>query len=569
MKKFIGLFLIFAAMAAAMYSVSVCAEYEIQAPGGIVTDADSFISALGGEGAAQLIDGRITLMSDILLNGTIMIEAGEYVVNGAGCYLTRGDIIAGEPMISVGATLDFGHSKIASDTDAIVLDGLNKEYGGPLIKVKENGVLNIYKGTVLRNSSTDSDGAGIYNSGTVNFYDGKLENCVASENGGGICNSGVLNLLSGTITGCSARKGGGLYNEGLISIIAFNITSNSAMYGGGIYSVSDTSLTGGNIDKNTAVICGGGISNAGTLSLKEVSIAENSASYGGGLYNSGVCTLNGARLSENTAENGGNIYNGGAIMSENDGYEFKGGTLNIESGYIYNGVSKVKGGGLYNEADSETVLSGGSFSGSESVLGGGIYNNGTLKISGGGINSSKAEYGKAIFNLGTLIFSKSAYISKENDIFIPCSDDNAYAIKLASALTPELSAVLTPGVSDGDGWKYNYVAGTVMIVNAPDAEDDFLSSEYFRFKLTDNGEYDKKAKEKWKVNAVGALVKAQEFYETWWFWTIIAAGFLAVTAAVVIPLGLKKRRTEAVSDSTTPNQTGTSESPDKTDSSGS
>jgi hypothetical protein len=138
-----------------------------------------------------------------------------------------------------------------------------------------------------------SDGAGIYNSGTL-----ALTNCTISGNnanglsGGGIANQGAL-----TITGCTvsdnlnAQFGGGIanLNPGTATITGSTISGNTSGVGGGVYNDSSLALINSTISGNTATD-GGGIEAdqysydfSDAIFITNCTISANTSSVGGGL----------------------------------------------------------------------------------------------------------------------------------------------------------------------------------------------------------------------------------------------------------------------------------------------
>ena len=82
--------------------------------------------------------------------------------------------------------------------------------------VNNSGTFNFYNGR-LRDTKSKADGAAVYNTGTFNMYGGTItNNSSTTARGGGVYNAGACNLYGGAITNNGA--GGGVYNNGTLSV---------------------------------------------------------------------------------------------------------------------------------------------------------------------------------------------------------------------------------------------------------------------------------------------------------------------------------------------------------------
>ena len=81
--------------------------------------------------------------------------------------------------------------------------------------VNNSGTFNFYNGR-LRDTKSKADGAAVYNNGTFNMYGGIISNNGTTARGGGVYNAGTCNLYGGTITNNGA--GGGVYNNGTLTV---------------------------------------------------------------------------------------------------------------------------------------------------------------------------------------------------------------------------------------------------------------------------------------------------------------------------------------------------------------
>ena len=81
--------------------------------------------------------------------------------------------------------------------------------------VNNSGTFNFYNGR-LRDTKSKADGAAVYNTGTFNMYGGTINDNNTTARGGGVYNAGACNLYGGTIT--NNGSGGGVYNNGTLTV---------------------------------------------------------------------------------------------------------------------------------------------------------------------------------------------------------------------------------------------------------------------------------------------------------------------------------------------------------------
>ena len=171
-------------------------------------------------------------------------------------------------------------------------------------------------GVTIRNGK-DSDGGGIYNSGTATISASTISGNTSDNGGGGIYNWGTatITITASTISGNTADGGGGgITNYGTATISASTISGNTANMGngGGISNYGTATLTASTISGNTAD-SGGGISNRGPLSVTNSTLAGNSAtSAGGGALRNGnasIATLINVTISGNASTSQAAVWN--------------------------------------------------------------------------------------------------------------------------------------------------------------------------------------------------------------------------------------------------------------------
>lgn len=103
--------------------------------------------------------------------------------------------------------------------------------------VNNSGTFNFYNGR-LRDTQSKADGAAVYNTGTFNMYGGTISNNGTTARGGGVYNAGACNLYGGTIT--NNGTGGGVYNSGTLSVGgSATVTGNSP----NVYLAAGTTIT--------------------------------------------------------------------------------------------------------------------------------------------------------------------------------------------------------------------------------------------------------------------------------------------------------------------------------------
>ena len=103
--------------------------------------------------------------------------------------------------------------------------------------VNNSGTFNFYNGR-LRDTKSKADGAAVYNTGTFNMYGGTINDNNTTALGGGVYNAGACNLYGGTIT--NNGTGGGVYNNGTLTVGGTaTVTGNSP----NVYLAGGTTIT--------------------------------------------------------------------------------------------------------------------------------------------------------------------------------------------------------------------------------------------------------------------------------------------------------------------------------------
>lgn len=443
---------IFALLAAALWT-GASASDAVSSNGGNVTDAASFVAALGGEKAAYAKDNVITLLSDVALSGTVKLAKGEYTLNGAGCFMTRAKGFGGT-LISVGkgASLTLGNSRGSDDHPSLTVDGAGYDANEALLTVS-GGSLTVYAGTLF----TAGEGGGLcVDGGSALFYAGKITDCTAVRGGAVYVKSGEFSA-SMTISGCKAEEGGAIYNSGKTAMLG-TVTECEAARGGAVYNSAEGDYTTDSCEYTycKASESGGGFYTAGKLTIASgaVGIAYDDAAEGGGLYvaDGAETTLYGAQITMNTALRAAGMYNVGKLTLY-DGAEF-----------TYNKASET-GGGVINDGD--IVMLGGSISSNDSSGScGGIINRGSLDMSDGSISSNKSKLDTVgVDNYGYMKLSAHAFISFNNQVLLRrYTSEDGVEVRAAVDIVGELTAntpiaTFRPVSGSGEDYADAYVKG--------------------------------------------------------------------------------------------------------------
>ena len=115
--------------------------------------------------------------------------------------------------------------------------------------VNNSGTFNFYNGR-LRDTKSKADGAAVYNTGTFNMYGGTINDNNTTARGGGVYNAGACNLYGGTIT--NNGTGGGVYNNGTLTVGGTaTVTGNSP----NVYLAGGTTITLNSELDESARIC--------------------------------------------------------------------------------------------------------------------------------------------------------------------------------------------------------------------------------------------------------------------------------------------------------------------------
>ena len=306
----------------------------------------------------------------------------------------------------------------------------NKSVGtGGAIRNGNLASLTLIASTISSNRS-DTDGGGVWNSGTLTMTSSTVSNNSAAANGGGIWNQGGAFMTDTVVTSNVTTNGGGVYNEsGTLTLTRSTVTDNTAfVLGGGIVNLATLELTTASAVSDNAADIGGGVWNQGTTTLTDSTLNDNdAATFGGGLVNSfGILTLTNTRVSDNSAPFGGGVVNAGdgtltladTVISGNVAQTAFGGgifndspkVLTLTNTLISGNVAQGDGGGIWNELGA-VELTNSTVSGNVTQAGdgGGMWNTGHIvRLSGSTVSGNAAAAdGGGIWNRGTLTLTNS------------------------------------------------------------------------------------------------------------------------------------------------------------------
>lgn len=347
--------------------------------------------------------------------------------NGGGIY-TKGSIVhtsgtatftsnaarrgAGVFVETSGKSVTFD-ALIASSNAASYEGGLFQTYG-----VTING------GGSISNNTAGNLGAAIYSlsntvslTGNFTFNNNDTTKDQTTDNGGAIWSRGSVSHSGGTIefTNNDARKGGAIFidNAGTVTLNAATFTTNTASYDGGAIQAYGTSITGGgSFTGNTAGNLGGAIYNKtgtvtlnGTFTFSGNDVAKDQTTDNGGAIwsDSNVTHTNGTILFEfNDARRGGGIYsNSGSVSLVSPTFDTN--TASYLGGAIFSKGLSITGGGTFT-SNTAGDLGGAIHNGTGTVTLDGTFNFTNNKVT----NDVNTDYGGGIWSAGDVTHSNGS-----------------------------------------------------------------------------------------------------------------------------------------------------------------
>lgn len=343
----------------------------------------------GGGGAASHTPSADDFIRDLIITenetagvAMITLPAGTFSLdqNGHGEDLSHfGDLDITDDLIITGA----GQGTTIIDASTLqLLDRIFHIHSGVTVSISDltiiggdgtNGGAILNEGTLTLTNVTMSgnrgitEGGAIDNAGTLTINNSMFDGNTSAGPGGAIHNSGTLTVTETVFqNNHSITFGGAIYNTGTVTIGNSTIVDNRAISGGGaIYNDAGSvlTITMTEIDTNDAISQGGAILNAGTMTLDTVGASGNtSGSRGGAIFDEGgSTTIISSTLDTNHANS-----RGGAIYIEATG------NVEIFNSTISTNSVSSRGAGIYNSASLATTNATIAANASEN-RGGGIY----------------------------------------------------------------------------------------------------------------------------------------------------------------------------------------------------
>jgi Chlamydia polymorphic membrane protein (Chlamydia_PMP) repeat len=261
----------------------------------------------------------------------------------------------------------------------LTVSDLNFRHGASAIAAIDHGQLTVNGGTFTGNGNADVSGGAI--DSNANPYAPQINDATFIGNtgsfGGAIYNYSPLTSMMVTgsaFIGNKAGVGGAIFEYGTGGIIADStFLGNSAGEGGALYLNEN-----GAEEFTDSVICGNSTNGPGGgiysgvggngVSLDNSTVCDNHAGgQGGGIYvGSGYTVATGSHIQGNSAADGGGIYNDAYVELLLTGSTVSGNYAAADGGGVYNAV------GIETDSVKSSTLSGNHAAGH----GGGIYNEG-------------------------------------------------------------------------------------------------------------------------------------------------------------------------------------------------
>ena len=378
---------------------------------GTLNDAVAYDKTLNGESRIEMLDDYEMPKSDF-----VTIEAGNNIL------LTTASKDSRNPYRGTGTTATITRAESGTslftmnggsfDMTNIILDGgstSNKACvnDGGIVRVN-NGSLTVSSGTLLRNSSVNSNTKEDSHGGAISATGAgasvkirgqgnspvRIENCTAKHCGGGVsvADGAILLVDNASFSGCTA-----------------NAVNQTGVYGGGAIAVRN----GGNDPADPDVqIFGAKFENCGTKGIGGAVLVSNAA-----------VEIEDSVFGKDDGTNGNDANNGGAICARNEA------NLLLFSTGIYGSSAKENGGAVYVN-HSNVTLSETSINRNTAATGAGVYVSagsklkisGELDFGGTGVNTDGSiDNNAGNHATGTLVDSTNGsteYTKARQDIYL-------------------------------------------------------------------------------------------------------------------------------------------------------
>ena len=426
-------------------------DYANEAPGGVVSNADEFVAALGKENAVKVSEREIKLKNSVVLESTITITNGTYTLNSLGCTIYRGFeqgalFLLDGSSLSQHPSLSFGRVNAEMTADGIepdlTLDGCKDVYpnaDGSLVIVKGGATLNVYGSILLKNAYNIGMGGaifvelGVQDEGsystplepTVLLKNCKIEHCSAELGGGAVAFIGYYNMIdvgylsiqNVSFTGNTSANelglgaGGAIYSVGgTVNVATATFTECVSDKGGAMYIASEAIISDVTAENNLAKVGGGVLyvgaeeDIAGKVTINNLYATNNKSEGNAGVIeNNGTVTANGIYFSSNEcSRNGGTVYNRGTFI--------------MQEGSMLHNDAGVSGGGVYCEGEKSVFkLEGGEINSNDAVFAGALFSDVLVEITGGAVGRNDSAEPHLVLK-GIVKFGKNANVLGSNTI---------------------------------------------------------------------------------------------------------------------------------------------------------
>ncbi len=407
----------------------------------------------------------ITFAPDVC-GKTISLEAGELMIDR--------DLTISGPTDGQTITID------AHNDSRIFFVARATVYANNLVLVnaKADGGAAVYNaGDLTLNeveikSATAEQGAGVYNAvnADLKLWNVSFADMNATENGGAIYNAGALVGSGVSFDGSKAVDGAAVYNVGDAKFIQAEFKNGKASdQAGAIYNAEGGTLTieaktdsalgvASNVFEGNSAKYGGAIVNyLGTATVSSATFVGNVASDdAGAIDNYGDLALTDVVFNDNKADAGfgGAIYN--SLSSTTNAY------VVAINGVEFNGNQALKGGAIYNAANSEVVGNNDyvKFGGNAAEEGAAIYNAGVVAA-----GSKWSFEGNRATGSGAAFYNASGSATFSSVSFLSNSAVNGAAVYNAASFA-STNAIFKSNVATGAGAALHNAKGTAKISNA-------------------------------------------------------------------------------------------------------
>lgn len=329
----------------ARYGGGVEAYGGLSMSGGAITDNTS-ISTGGGVFAQRNTENTVT----VNISGGLI--SGNNGGNGAGVFSTAPITMTGGSIqgnISSGAGGGIYTTAFFTITAGNILNNTANTYGGGICTstsatIGVSQALNSY--ILIQGNEATRDGGGLAARGataTYTLYSGTISGNSSDTNGGGIYCSGTLSMFGGVVSGNEAVNGAGVYINKTMTMSGGIIKCNEASgYGGGL-----------NIGISGTLTMTGGVIGDINGSINWLNNDGNVSNTGAGIYVAGSATLSaGTIIGNHSYTMNESIGNGGGVFIASIGTVTNSGCDIIDNfvGGCGGGVY-IQFGGSYTETD--------------------------------------------------------------------------------------------------------------------------------------------------------------------------------------------------------------------------